>query len=85
MVPGPSHGSAGEEEGEETSGSENKTRLVEARPLGRKPGGLPRRRGLLGVVSAAMQAFRRLTATTSSSDPTLMVKERGRRTAWGPS
>jgi hypothetical protein len=37
------------------------------------------------VASAAMQALRRLTATTSSRDPTLMVKEwePRRRTAWG--
>jgi hypothetical protein len=39
--------------------------------------------GLPGMVSAAVQALRRLTATTSSRDPTLMVKEQGpqRRTA----
>jgi hypothetical protein len=48
-----------------------------ARLPGREPGGLPRRRGLPGVASAAVQALRRLTATTSSRDPTLMVKERG--------
>jgi hypothetical protein len=44
-----------------------------------------RQRGLPGVASAAMQALRRLTATTLSRDPTLMVKKRGprRRTPWG--
>ncbi len=83
LVPGPSRGGAREEEGEETSGSENETRLVAARLPGREPGGLPRQRGLPGVASAAVQALRRLTATTSSRDPTLMVKEGGlrRRTA----
>ncbi len=40
MVPGPSRGGAGEEEGEETSGSENETRLVASRPPEREPGGL---------------------------------------------
>ncbi len=39
-VLGPSRGGAGEEEGEETSGSENETRLVAARLPGRKSGGL---------------------------------------------
>ncbi len=59
--------------------------MVAARPPGREPNGLPRGRGLPGVASAAVQALRRLTATTSSRDPTLMVKERGprRRTAVG--
>jgi hypothetical protein len=61
MVPGPSHGGAIEGEGEETSGSYNEIRLVEARL---------RRHGLPGVASAAVQALRRLTATTSSRDPT---------------
>jgi hypothetical protein len=46
MVPRPSRGGVGEEEGEETSGSENETRLVAARPPGRKPCGLARQRGL---------------------------------------
>jgi hypothetical protein len=40
----PSRGSA-RKEGVETSGSENKIRLVAERPPGRKPGGLPRQRG----------------------------------------
>jgi hypothetical protein len=82
-VPGPSRDSAGEEEGEETSGSENETHLDVARPPGRESGTLPMRLGLPGVASAAMQALRRLTATTSSHNPTVMVKERGprRRTA----
>ncbi len=75
---GPSRGGADEDEGEETSGSENETRLVAVRLPGREPGGLPRRRGLQGVASAAVQALRRLTATTSSRDLTRMVKE------WGP-
>ncbi len=79
MVPGPLRGGADEDEGEETSGSENETRLVAARLPGREPGGLPRRRGLPGVAYAAMQALRRVTATTSSRDPTRMVKERGPR------
>ncbi len=82
-MPGPSRGFAIGGEGEETSGSENKTRLVAARPSEHETGGLPRRRRLPGVASAAVQALRRLTATTSSRDPTLMVKERvpWRRTA----
>ncbi len=82
-VPEPSHGGAREGEGEETSRSENKTRLVAARPPGHEPGGLPRRHGLPGVASAAVQALRWLMATTSSRDPTMMVKEREpwRRTA----
>jgi hypothetical protein len=63
-VPGPSRGGAGEDEGEETSGSENKTRVVAARLPGREPGGLPRRRGLPGMASVAVQALRRLMATT---------------------
>jgi hypothetical protein len=78
MAPGPSRGGTIGEESEETSGSENETRLVAARLPEREPGGLPWRRGLPGVASTAVQAFRRLTATTSSRDPTLMVKE------WGP-
>jgi hypothetical protein len=79
-VPGPSRGGTEDEEGEETRGSENETRLVAARPPGHEPGGLQWRRGLPGVASAAVQALRRLTATTSSRDPTLMVKEQG---PWG--
>jgi hypothetical protein len=45
--------SAGEEEGEETSGSENETRLLAARPPGREPSGLPRaaRHGVRGRAS----------------------------------
>jgi hypothetical protein len=66
-----------EEEGKETSGSENETRSVAAGPPGREPGGLPRWRGLPGWASAAVQALRRLTAMTSSRDMTGMVKERG--------
>ncbi len=77
MVPGPSRGGADEGEGEETSGSENETCLFAARPPGRKPGGLPRRRGLPGVASTAVQALMLLMATTSSRNPTLMVKEQG--------
>jgi hypothetical protein len=61
-VPGLSRGGSWRE-GEETNGSENKTHLVAAGPPGCKPGGLPRQRGLPGVVSAAVQALRRLTAT----------------------
>jgi hypothetical protein len=82
-VPGPSCGGAEEEEGEETSGSENKTRLVAAGPPGREPGGLPQRRGLPDVVSAAVQGLGQLMATTSSRDLTRIVKEQGpqRRTA----
>jgi hypothetical protein len=72
-----SRGSTVEGEGEETSGSENETRLVAARPLGHKPEGLPGRCGLPGMASAAVQAFRWLTVTTLSRKPTLMVKERG--------
>jgi hypothetical protein len=79
MVQGPSPGGAGEEEGEETSGSENETRLVAAGPPGCEPGGLPRRHGLPGVVSAAVQALRQLMATTSSRNPTRMAKEWGLR------
>jgi hypothetical protein len=75
MVPGPLRGSADEGEEEETSRSENKTRLT----AWREPGSLQRQRGLSGVVSTAMQALRRLTATTSSCDLTLMVKERALR------
>jgi hypothetical protein len=75
MVPGPSSGSADEGEEEETSRSENKTRLT----AWREPGSLLRQRGLSGVVSTAMQALRRLTVTTSSRNLTLMVKERGPR------
>jgi hypothetical protein len=52
-VLGPSRGGAGEE-GVETSGSENETRLVAAGPPGCEPGGLPRRRRLPGVASAAV-------------------------------
>ncbi len=40
MVLGPFCGGAGEEEGEETSESENKTRLVAAGLPGHEPGGL---------------------------------------------
>jgi hypothetical protein len=61
-------GGTGEEEGEETSGSENKTCLVAARLLRSEPGSLLLRRGLPGVVFAAVQALRRLTATTSSRE-----------------
>jgi hypothetical protein len=75
-VLGPSCGGPGKE-GEETSGSEKKTRLVAAGLPGCEPSGLPRRHGLPGVASAAVQALRCLPATTSSCDPTLMVKERG--------
>jgi hypothetical protein len=83
MVLRPFCGGAREEEGEETSGSENETRLVVAGPPGREPGGLPRQCGLSGMAFAAMQALRWLSATTLSRDLTQMVKERGprRRTA----
>ncbi len=81
-VPGPSQGGAGKE-GDDTSGSENETRLVAAGLPGRKPGSLPRRCWLPGSASAAVQALRQLTAMTLSQDLTWMVKERGpqRRTA----
>ncbi len=72
-VPGLSRGGTGEEEGEETSGSENETRLVASRLPGHEPGGLPWQHRLPDVASVAGQALRRLTATTSSCDPTLMV------------
>jgi hypothetical protein len=71
-------------EGVEAKGSANDTRLAAAEPPehsaaaeppGRLPGGQPRRLGLPGVASAVVQAFRRLTATTSSLDP-CCVKER---------
>jgi hypothetical protein len=75
-VPGPFCGSSREEESEENSRSENETRLVTAGPPGREPYGLTRQCGLPGVVSAAEQALRQLMATTSSRDPTQMVKER---------
>jgi hypothetical protein len=64
-------------EGEETSRSENETRLVAARPPGLEPGGLPRRRRLPASASAAVPALRRLTVMTSSCGLTQMVKERG--------
>ncbi len=41
-VPGPSLGGTQQGEGEETSRSENETRLVAARPPGHEPSGLPR-------------------------------------------
>jgi hypothetical protein len=89
MVPGPFCGGAREEEGEETSGSENEARLVAAGPLGhethlvaagppgRKFGGTPQQRRLPDMASAAVQALRQLMVTTSSQDPTRMVKETG--------
>jgi hypothetical protein len=46
---------------------------------GCEPSGLPQQRGLPGVASVAVQAFRQLTAITSSQDPTRMVKERDLR------
>jgi hypothetical protein len=76
-------GGAGEEEGEETSGSENETCLVAAGPPGREPNGLPQRDGLPGMASAVVQALRRLMATTSSHDPTRMVEERAAETHSG--
>jgi hypothetical protein len=69
---------AGEGEDEENSRSEKETHLAVAELPGRKPGGLPWHGRLPSMVSAAMQALRRLTATTSSRKPTRMVKERGR-------
>jgi hypothetical protein len=86
-VSGPSPGGA-RAEGEETSRSENGTRLAADGPPGQAvadlaaalgPGGLPWCRRLPGMASVYMQAFRRLTETTSSLDPTRMVKERGSR------
>jgi hypothetical protein len=59
-VLGLSCGSAGGE-GEETSGSENETHLVAAGPPGCKPGSLPWRRGLPGMVSAVIQALKVLS------------------------
>jgi hypothetical protein len=59
---------------EETSRPENETRLVAAGLPGREPGGLPQRRELPGLASAAVQALRRLTAMTSFRDPTWIVK-----------
>jgi hypothetical protein len=79
MVPGLSRGGINEGEGKETSRSENETHLVAARLPGREPGSLPQQCGLPGMASAAMQALRQLTVTTSSCDPTLMVKEQGPR------
>jgi hypothetical protein len=79
MVPASSRGSADEGEGEETSRSENDTCLVVARTPGREPSGMPQRHWLPGVGSSAVQALRRLTVTTLSRDPTLMVKEQGPR------
>jgi hypothetical protein len=70
-------GGAGKEEGEEISGSENETCLVAVGPPRHEPGSLPRRRGLPGMVSTAMQALRQLVVTTLSRDTTQMVKERG--------
>ncbi len=52
------------EDGEETSGSENKTRFVAAGLPGCRPSGLPRRRGLPCSTSAAVQALRWLTVMT---------------------
>jgi hypothetical protein len=46
--------------------------------LGAKPA-VCRRDGLPGVVSAAVQDLRRLTAITSPRDPPRMVKEQGPR------
>jgi hypothetical protein len=71
------------DEGVEAKGCANDTRLAAADPPGRLPGGRPRRRGLLGVASAAEHAFTRLTATISSLDPIRSMKERPprRRTA----
>jgi hypothetical protein len=42
---------------------------------GRLPGGWPRWRGLPGAASAVVHAFRRMTATISSLDPTWRAKE----------
>jgi hypothetical protein len=75
MAPGPSLGGTGE--GEETSGSENKTCLVAAGSPGRLPGGRPRHCGLPGVAFASVQALRWLKEI-SFRDLTLM-KERGPR------
>ncbi len=74
-------------EGGDTSGSENKTRLVAAGPPGwavacvattPRPGSLLRRRGLPGMVSAAVHALKQFTTMISSPSPTWRVK------AWGP-
>ncbi len=75
-VPGQSRGGAGEEGGE-TSGSANETRLAAAGPPGHLPSSRLRCRGLPGVASASVQALKRLTETISTHDPTMMVKERG--------
>jgi hypothetical protein len=74
-------------EGVEAKGCANDTCLAAAEPPGLLPSSRPRRRGLLGAASAAVQAFRRLTATISSLDPTHNVKERQqwRMMAKGPS
>jgi hypothetical protein len=57
-------------EGVEAKGGANDIRLAVVEPPGRLPGGQPRRHGLPGAASAAVQAFRRLTATISSRSPT---------------
>jgi hypothetical protein len=62
---------------EETSGSENETRLGAAGPPG--PCSLRQRLGLPGVASTAMHALRRLLAMISSRCPTWRVKVRGLR------
>jgi hypothetical protein len=62
MVPGLSLGGTGE--GEETSSSENETRLVAVGPPEFLPGGRPQRHGLPGVAFASMQASRRLKETS---------------------
>ncbi len=62
-------------DGEDTSRSENKTRLVVTGPPG--PGSLLRRRGLPGMASMPVHALRLLTVMFSSRCPTWRVKERG--------
>jgi 7-keto-8-aminopelargonate synthetase-like enzyme len=74
MVPEPSRGGTEEVEGEETSGSENEICLVAAG----QPAICFGESRLPGMAAAAMQALRRLMATTSSRDDlTLMVQEHG--------
>jgi hypothetical protein len=83
---GPFHGGAAIE-GVEAKRCANDTCLAVAEPPGCLPSGRPRRRRLPGVTSAAVQAFRRLTATISSRGPTRKVKDQvpQRMTAKGPS
>jgi hypothetical protein len=69
-VPGPSRGGAGGE-GEETSGSENETRLVVAGPHGCEPGSLPRRRWLPGVASRGRASLKAANGNNLVPGPNL--------------